>query len=98
MTANAEAAAKPKLGSRLRGALSYDEGAAYLFVNDRSINNVSKISGKKIAYLDYDKAQSKMIQKVGAQGVGSATTNAVVSASILILAANYILTKLLLPG
>jgi len=33
--------------------------------------------------------------KGGAQGVGSATTNAVVSASILILAANYILTNLL---
>src|ERR1700748_978233 len=33
--------------------------------------------------------------KGGAQGVGSATTNAVVSASILILAANYILTSVL---
>jgi phospholipid/cholesterol/gamma-HCH transport system permease protein len=33
--------------------------------------------------------------KGGAQGVGSATTNAVVSASILILAANYALTSLL---
>jgi phospholipid/cholesterol/gamma-HCH transport system permease protein len=33
--------------------------------------------------------------KGGAQGVGAATTNAVVSASILILAANYILTNLL---
>lgn len=33
--------------------------------------------------------------KGGAQGVGSATTNAVVSASILILAANYVLTNLL---
>ena len=30
----------------------------------------------------------------GAQGVGSATTNAVVSASILILAANYVITEL----
>jgi phospholipid/cholesterol/gamma-HCH transport system permease protein len=30
----------------------------------------------------------------GAQGVGAATTNAVVSASITILAANYVLTKL----
>jgi len=30
----------------------------------------------------------------GAQGVGAATTNAVVSASILILAANYIITEL----
>jgi phospholipid/cholesterol/gamma-HCH transport system permease protein len=33
--------------------------------------------------------------KGGAQGVGAATTNAVVSASILILAANYFLTKIL---
>ena len=33
--------------------------------------------------------------KGGAQGVGAATTNAVVSASIMILAANYILTNLL---
>ena len=30
----------------------------------------------------------------GAQGVGSATTNAVVSASVLILAANYLITEL----
>jgi len=30
----------------------------------------------------------------GAQGVGAATTNAVVSASILILAANYLITEL----
>ena len=33
--------------------------------------------------------------KGGAQGVGRATTNAVVSASILILAANYMMTSLL---
>lgn len=32
--------------------------------------------------------------KGGAQGVGAATTNAVVSASILVLAANYIITSL----
>ena len=30
----------------------------------------------------------------GAQGVGTATTNAVVSSSILILVANYLLTEL----
>lgn len=34
----------------------------------------------------------------GAQGVGQATTNAVVSASILILVTNYILTALLFEG
>lgn len=33
--------------------------------------------------------------KGGAQGVGAATTNAVVTASILILAANYVLTSLI---
>lgn len=33
--------------------------------------------------------------KGGAQGVGTATTNAVVTASILILAANYVLTSLI---
>jgi phospholipid/cholesterol/gamma-HCH transport system permease protein len=36
--------------------------------------------------------------KGGAQGVGRATTNAVVSASILILAVNYALTSLLFTG
>lgn len=36
--------------------------------------------------------------KRGAQGVGAATTNAVVSASILILIANYILTQLFFAG
>ncbi len=34
----------------------------------------------------------------GAQGVGQATTNAVVSASILILSVNYLLTELLFPA
>jgi hypothetical protein len=50
-------------------------GAAYLFVNDRGINNVGKLSGKKIAVLDYDKAQARMVQKVGAQPVASDVTN-----------------------
>ena len=50
-------------------------GAAYLFVNDRSINTVGKLSGKKVAVLDYDKAQAKMAQKVGMQPVASDITN-----------------------
>ncbi len=50
-------------------------GAAYLFTRDRSINNVAKMSGKKIAVLDYDKAQAKMVQQVGAQPVSSDITN-----------------------
>ncbi len=34
----------------------------------------------------------------GAQGVGKATTNAVVAASVLILSSNYLLTELLFPA
>lgn len=50
-------------------------GAGYLLVNDRAINNLSKASGKKIAVLDYDKSQAKMVQKIGAQPVSSDITN-----------------------
>lgn len=50
-------------------------GAAYLLVNDRAINSLSKVSGKKIAVLDYDKSQAKMVQKIGAQPVASDITN-----------------------
>jgi len=44
-------------------------GAAYIMVNDRAINTLSKAAGKKIAVLDYDKSQQKLVQKVGAQPV-----------------------------
>jgi hypothetical protein len=50
-------------------------GAAYLFVNDRNINSVGKMSGKKVAVMDYDKAQARMVQKVGAQPVASDIMN-----------------------
>ncbi|MBK7299355.1 MAG: hypothetical protein IPI79_02410 [Moraxellaceae bacterium] len=50
-------------------------GAGYLLVNDRAINNLSKVSGKKIAVLDYDKSQAKMVQKIGAQPVASDIIN-----------------------
>ncbi len=50
-------------------------GAGYLFTNDRSINTVGKLAGKKIAVLDYDKAQAKMVQKIGAQPVASDVMN-----------------------
>lgn len=50
-------------------------GAAYLLTNDRSVNTVAKLAGKKFAVLDYDKAQAKMIQKIGAQPVSSDITN-----------------------
>ncbi|MCQ8896748.1 DUF6091 family protein [Limnobacter humi] len=50
-------------------------GAAYVMVNDRSINSVEKAAGKKIAVLDYDKSQAKMVQQLGAQPVSSEVIN-----------------------
>jgi hypothetical protein len=44
-------------------------GAAYIMVNDRRINSLAKAAGKKIAVLDYDKSQAKMVQQIGAQPV-----------------------------
>ena len=50
-------------------------GAAYVMVNDRNINSVEKAAGKKIAVLDYDKSQAKMVQQLGAQPVASEVIN-----------------------
>jgi hypothetical protein len=44
-------------------------GTAYIMVSDRKINTLAKAAGKKIAVLDYDKSQAKLVQKVGAQPV-----------------------------
>lgn len=50
-------------------------GAAYVFVRDRSINSIEKAAGKKIAVLDFDKSQAKLVQQLGAQPVSSDITN-----------------------
>lgn len=50
-------------------------GAAYPVVNDRKINTVEALAGKKIASFDYDKAQAVMIQRIGAQPVSADITN-----------------------
>lgn len=50
-------------------------GGAYIFVNDRAINTLSKAAGKKVAVLDYDKTQAKLVAQVGATPVASDITN-----------------------
>ena len=50
-------------------------GAAYVFVRDRSINSIEKAAGKKIAVLDFDKSQAKLVQQLGAQPLSSDITN-----------------------
>lgn len=44
-------------------------GAAYLMVNDRKVNTLAKVAGKKMAVFDVDRAQARMVQQVGAQPV-----------------------------
>lgn len=44
-------------------------GAAYLIVNDRSIDSVNDLSGKRIAVLDFDKSQGAMVESIGASPV-----------------------------
>lgn len=50
-------------------------GAAYVLVTDRRIDSVEKAAGKKVAVLDLDKAQGKIVQRLGAQPVASDITN-----------------------
>lgn len=44
-------------------------GAAYVMVNNRHIDSLDKAAGKKVAVIGIDKAQSKIVQKLGAQAV-----------------------------
>ncbi len=44
-------------------------GAAYMMVDDRRINTISKVKGSKVAVLNLEQSISKLAQKVGAQPV-----------------------------
>ena len=50
-------------------------GAAYLFVNDRKIDTVGELAGKRIAIMDSDPAQVEMVAFVGASPVGTSIAN-----------------------
>lgn len=67
--------AKFMVNGKYEIAAVFPVGAAYIFVNDRAINTLSKAAGKRIAALDYDKAQAELIQQVGAQPVASDISN-----------------------
>ncbi len=51
-------------------------GAAYIFVNDRKIDSLTKAAGKRIAVLDYDITQAKMVLKLGATPIPSSLVGA----------------------
>lgn len=46
-------------------------GKLFFFVNDRKINSLGAAAGKKVASMDYDRAQSKLIAMAGATAVTS---------------------------
>ncbi len=46
-------------------------GGAFIFVNDKSISSLSKAAGKKVAVLDYDPTQARMVAQVGATPISS---------------------------
>lgn len=50
-------------------------GAAYLFVNDRSVDSVEELAGKKIAVMSYDPQEAKMARIAGMTPVPSDITN-----------------------
>ena len=65
-----ELLAHPKLAASLRHG-AYETagilplGAAYLFINDRTINSVEKMAGHTMAVFDNDRAQSLMAERIG---------------------------------
>jgi hypothetical protein len=50
-------------------------GAVYMFVNDRTIDTVGELAGKRIAVLDSDPAQVEMVSFIGASAVGTSIAN-----------------------
>ena len=50
-------------------------GSAYIFTRDRTVNSMTKASGKRVAVLDYDKSQAQMVAQMGASPVPSDITN-----------------------
>ena len=50
-------------------------GAVFVMVRDRAINSIETAAGKKVAVLEWDKSQAKMVQKLGSQPVASDVTN-----------------------
>jgi len=53
----------------------FPAGAGYMFVNDRSIDTVGELAGKRIAILDSDPAQVKMVNFIGGSPVGTSIAN-----------------------
>lgn len=51
-------------------------GAAYLFVNDKRLNSLDQVTGKKVAVLDFDPGQSRLVARIGATPVSTTLATA----------------------
>ena len=70
-TISSEKAAKLMVTDPYEVVGIFPMGSAYLFVNDRTIDTVGELAGKRIAILDVDPAQIDMVKFVGASPVGA---------------------------
>lgn|SRR5690554_1578754 len=68
-------AAKLMVEGRYEVAGMLPAGPIYIFLRDRSVNNVEKLSGKRVATFDYDEPSLKLVNHVGASAVPSNTAN-----------------------
>lgn len=50
-------------------------GTAYLFVNDRTVDTVEELSGKRIAIIEHDPAQPELVNIAGGSMVPASVTN-----------------------
>jgi len=74
-TISAKKAAKLMFRDPYQVAGIFPGGAAYMFVNDRSIDTVGELAGKRIAILDSDPAQVEMVTFIGGSPVGTSIAN-----------------------
>ena len=74
-TISAKKAAKLMFNDPYEVVGVFPGGAAYMFVNDRKIDTVGELAGKRIAIMDSDPAQVEMVAFVGASPVGTSIAN-----------------------
>lgn len=74
-TISGKKAAKLMFNDPYEVAAIFPAGAGYMFVNDRTINTVGELAGKRIAILDSDPAQVEMVNFIGGSPVGTSIAN-----------------------
>ena len=74
-TISSKKAAKLMLSDPYEVVGIFPAGAGYMFVNDRTIDTVGELAGKRIAILDSDPAQVEMVNFIGGSPVGTSIAN-----------------------